>query len=64
MDSTGRIVLRLEVITCRGEPISGRVWDCDGVGHEFSGWSEMFAILQRLTSPLGDGHQSEGDVTS
>jgi hypothetical protein len=64
MDSTGRIVLRLEVITCRGEPISGLVWGRDGVGHEFSGWSEMFAILQRLTSPPGDGHQTEGDVTS
>lgn len=60
MDSTGRIVLRLEVITCCEEPISGLVWSCDGVGHEFSGWSEMFAILQRLTSPPGDGHQTGG----
>ena len=60
MDSTRRIVLRLEVITCRGEPISGLVWGCNGVGHEFSGWSEMFAILQRLTSPPGDGRETEG----
>jgi hypothetical protein len=60
MDSTGRIVLRLEVITCRGEPISGLVWGCDGARHEFSGWSEMFAILQRLTSQPGDGHPAEG----
>jgi hypothetical protein len=60
MESTGRIVLRLEVITRRGEPISGLVWDCDGAGHEFSGWSEMFAILQRLTSQPGDGIQTEG----
>jgi hypothetical protein len=60
MDNTGRIVLRLEVITHRGEPISGLVWDCAGVGHEFSGWSEMFAILQGLTSPPGDGIPTGG----
>jgi hypothetical protein len=58
MDSNGRIVLRLEVNTCRGEPISGLVRGCDGVGHEFSGWSEMFAILQRLTSQPGS--ETEG----
>ena len=58
MDSNGRIVLRLEVITCRGEPISGLVRGCNGVGHEFSGWSEMFAILQRLTSQPGS--ETEG----
>jgi hypothetical protein len=58
VDSNGRIVLRLEVITCRGEPISGLVRGCDGVGHEFSGWSEMFAILQRLTSQPGS--ETEG----
>ena len=58
MDSNGRIVLRLEVITCRGEPISGLVRGCDGIGHEFSGWSEMFAILQRLTSQPGS--ETEG----
>lgn len=58
MDSNGLIVLRLEVITCRGEPISGLVRGCDGVGHEFSGWSEMFAILQRLTSQPGS--ETEG----
>jgi hypothetical protein len=54
------MVLRLEVITSCEEPISGRVWDCGGVGHEFRGWSEMFAILQRLTSPPGDGIATEG----
>jgi hypothetical protein len=58
MESNGRIVLRLEVITCRGEPISGLVRGCDGVGHEFSGWSEMFAILQRLTSQPGSETES------
>jgi hypothetical protein len=58
MESNGRIVLRLEVITCRGEPISGLVRGCDGVSHEFSGWSEMFAILQRLTSQPGS--ETEG----
>ena len=60
MDNTGRIILRLEVIRSGGQPISGLVRDGDGLAHAFSGWSEMFAILQRLTSPLGDGIQIEG----
>jgi hypothetical protein len=53
MDSTGRVVLRLEVISSGGQPISGQVWDGDGRAHAFSGWSEMFAVLQTLTSPPG-----------
>jgi hypothetical protein len=60
MDSISRIVLCLEVITRQGEPISGLVWGCDGVGHEFSGWSEMFAVLQGLTSQPGDGGETGG----
>jgi len=30
------------------------VWDGDGLAHAFSGWSEMFAVLQALTSPPGE----------
>ena len=58
MDSTGRVVLRLEVIRSDGQPISGLVWDGDGLAHAFSGWSEMFAVLQTLTSPSGDGAEN------
>ena len=58
MDSTGRVVLRLEVIRSDGQPISGLVWDGDGLAHAFSGWSEMFAVLQTLTSPSGDGAET------
>jgi len=54
MDNAGRIVLRLEVIRSGGQPISGLVWDGDGLAHAFSGWSEMFAVLQTLTAPPGD----------
>jgi len=59
MDSTGRVVLRLEVIRSGGQPISGLVWDGDGLAHGFSGWSEMFAALQTLTSASGDGADTE-----
>lgn len=59
MDSAGRVVLRLEVIRSDGQPISGLVWDGDGLAHAFSGWSEMFAVLQTLTSFPGDGAEAE-----
>jgi hypothetical protein len=60
MESTGRVVLRLEVIRSGGQPISGLVWDGDGLAHAFSGWSEMFAVLQTLTSLPGDSAETEG----
>ena len=59
MDNTGRIILRLEVIRSGGQPISGLVWDGDDLAHAFSGWSEMFAVLQTLTSSSGDGTEME-----
>jgi hypothetical protein len=59
MDSDGRVVLRLEVITSGGQPISGLVWDGDGCAHAFSGWSEMFAVLQILTSTRGSDTAAE-----
>jgi hypothetical protein len=59
MDSTGRVVLRLEVISSGGQPISGLVWDGDGRAHAFSGWSEMFAVLQTLTLPSGTDAATE-----
>jgi hypothetical protein len=59
MDSTGRVVLRLEVISSGRQPISGLVWDGDGRAHAFSGWSEMFAVLQTLTSPPGSHGATE-----
>jgi hypothetical protein len=35
------------------------VWDGHGVAHAFSGWSEMFAVLQTLTSSPGDGTEMD-----
>ena len=60
MDNADRIVLRLEVIRSGGQPISGLVWDDGGLAHAFSGWSEMFAVLQTLTARPGDGTESAG----
>jgi hypothetical protein len=59
MDNTGRVILRLEVIRSAGQPISGLVWDGDGLAHAFSGWSEMFAVLHTLTSSPGGGTERE-----
>jgi hypothetical protein len=59
MDNKGPVILRLEVIRSGGQPISGLVWDGHGVAHAFSGWSEMFAVLQTLTSSPGDGTEMD-----
>jgi hypothetical protein len=44
MDDGGPVVLRLEVAR-GGEPVTGVVRAPDGSPHEFSGWSELFAVL-------------------
>jgi hypothetical protein len=55
----GLVILRLEVIRSGGQPISGLVWDGDGLAHAFSGWSEMFAVMHSLTLSPGDGTEME-----
>ena len=48
MGDGGRIVLRLEVDPGDHEPLAGAVCVQDGPEHEFSGWSELFAVLQTV----------------
>jgi hypothetical protein len=48
MDDGDRIVLRLEVDPGDHEPLAGAVCVPGGPEHEFSGWSELFAVLQTL----------------
>ena len=48
MDDGGRIVLRLEVDSGDHEPLTGAVCVPGGSEHEFSGWSELFAVLQTV----------------
>jgi hypothetical protein len=43
------VVVRLEVLRGR-EPVTGLVHALDAV-YEFSGWSELFAVLQGLLEP-------------
>lgn len=59
-DGSGRVVLRLEVISSDGQPVAGLVRDRDGVAHRFSGWSEMFAVLLGLISGPGGGADATG----
>jgi hypothetical protein len=48
MDDGGRIVLRLEVDSGDHEPLTGAVCVPGGSEHEFSSWSELFAVLQTV----------------
>ena len=48
MDDSGRILLRLEVDSGDHEPLTGAVCVPGGCEQEFSGWSELFAVLQTL----------------
>jgi hypothetical protein len=47
MADGGGLVLRLEVASGR-EPVTGVVRAPDGAGYEFSGWSELFAVLAKI----------------
>jgi hypothetical protein len=49
MESTRRVVVQVEV-TSGQRPIEGIARGGDGHRHPFSGWSELFAILQQLTA--------------
>jgi hypothetical protein len=51
MADGGGLVLRLEVASGR-EPVTGVVRAPDGAAHEFSGWSELFAVLARVLPTL------------
>jgi hypothetical protein len=62
MEATHRVVLQLEAITSDRQPIRGLVRAGDGHVHAFSGWSEMFAVLQTLTSGPGDGTGKENST--
>ena len=51
MGDTSPIVLQLEVVKGDQEPLTGLVRTPDGRAREFSGWSELFAVLQTLLAP-------------
>jgi hypothetical protein len=59
MTEPRRVVLKLEAIISDQQPIRGLVRADDGHALAFSGWSEMFAVLQTLTSGPGDDTQME-----
>ena len=51
MGDTGPMKLQLEVANGDQEPLTGLVRTPDGRAHEFSGWSELFAVLATLLAP-------------
>ena len=50
MEGIRRVVLQLEVDVGDQQSVSGIVRAGDGRRHAFDGWSELFALLQTLTS--------------
>ena len=58
MDRIRETVLQLE-LTSDGQMVSGTVRASDGKPHPFSGWSELFAALQRLLSEPGGITETE-----
>jgi hypothetical protein len=59
MEDTRRVVLQLEVTISDQQPITGTARTRDGSPHPFSGWSEMFAVLQTLTAAPGGDAETE-----
>ncbi|MBV9380362.1 MAG: hypothetical protein JOY82_12245 [Streptosporangiaceae bacterium] len=60
MGTHRRVVLQLEVIISDQRPIAGVMRSRDGLARAFSGWSELFAVLQAVTSvPGGDNGTEE-----
>ena len=54
MGDDSAVVLRLELVSGR-EPVTGVVRAPDGTAHEFSGWSELFAVLAKVHAMLQEG---------
>ena len=52
MEDGGAFVLRLEVAS-GAEPVTGVVRAPDGIPYEFSGWSELFAVLAKVLRAPG-----------
>lgn len=53
MEDIRQVVLQLEVAIGDQQPISGTARPSDGRPRPFSGWSELFAVLQHLTTEPG-----------
>jgi len=54
MGDVGAVVLRLELVSGR-EPVTGVLRAPDGAAYEFSGWSELFAVLAKVHAMLQEG---------
>jgi len=57
MADGGAFVLRLEIAGDR-EPVTGLVRAPDGGAQEFSGWSELFAVLEKVLATLLAGAEA------
>jgi len=57
-----RLVLTVE-LAVTAEPIAGLVNAGGGPGQAFSGWSELFAVLQTLISQAGGDADGPGQRT-
>lgn len=66
MSGTRRLVQTLELVIS-GDTIEGRIRPESGPSRDFSGWSELFAQLQSLTSEPSrdaDGNEQEAKTVN
>jgi hypothetical protein len=61
MNGPVRLVLAVE-LAVTAEPIAGLVRAGDRPGQAFSGWSELFAVLQTLISQAGGDVDTGGSA--
>ncbi len=62
MSEARRLVQTLELVVS-GETIEGRIGPERGESQSFSGWSELFALLQSITSDVGSGSRGDEQET-
>ncbi len=62
MSGTRRFVQTLELVVS-GDTIEGRIRPERGESQSFSGWSELFALLQSMTSEVGRGSRGNEQKT-
>jgi hypothetical protein len=56
------LVLTLE-LDVSGQPVAGLVRLADEDARGFSGWSELFAVLQTVTTEAAGDHRTAGGTT-
>jgi hypothetical protein len=60
MKAESRRSFRLD-LDVKARPITGRLEEAEGAGHEFTGWLGLAAALERLLSEVEQAKENESD---